>query len=280
MIPYNPCGAIVEWGRFRYDTGCRFFQNSTREDVIRWYPAVEGARVLGFPSAISQLEWDNDGDLPAWHDGVGEVPGSRKKINHMKPVLGASGQHVCGTEDDFSDGAIYTPPMPPIPYRNDGLPECCPGAIGGMVWGGQMPPFPDGGVVWKGAITFPFQAWTSAEDLRLHTNGYGDYPYLRVFWFWSGWPTGPRAWTAFLLNGTAGPWPLWYVGGAAGGTVRVWYGDVAPHTMTLLYSGPADDCWLRNFTVPPVTSEPILFIEVEVPSGIVPNPFSAQVVYP
>lgn len=150
MIPYNPCGAVVEWGRFRYRRPCRFFKDDpARVDEVIWYPAAPHARALPFPSAINQLVNSHDDTDWDWGDEIGEVPNSPKVIDHMKPIPLAIGQHQCGTATDFAEGAEYDPDAH-YPYRADGLPECCPGEIGGVEWGGQMPIPPEGGIEWGG----------------------------------------------------------------------------------------------------------------------------------
>lgn len=153
-MPYNPCGAIVDWSRFRYTTRCRFFADSDIQTDIVWYPAAEDARVLPYDSAIFNREWDRDGNLPLQGEGVGEVSDAPRRINHFPTPFGANGSHQCGTESDFAEGAIYDPDVH-VEYRSDGLPKCCPGGIGGVLWGGFQPIFGSGGVRWGGQYVQP-----------------------------------------------------------------------------------------------------------------------------
>lgn len=150
MIPYNPCGAIVDWSRFRYRTACRFFRDTDLESEIIWYPAAPNARCLPFDSAIFNREWDRDGNLPLQGKGVGEVPDAPRVISHLGTPPGAVGNHQCGTRSDFEIGAAYDPAVN-VEYRPDGLPVCCPGGVGGFLWGGRMPTLPVGGTLWGGA---------------------------------------------------------------------------------------------------------------------------------
>lgn len=140
MIPYNPCGRAVEIGRSSYRTKCRFFADSDAEADIVWYPAPPDAPALGFPSAITSSEWDvreRDGTYP-YRTGVGEVFDAPRR--RLKPAEkpAATGHHVCGTREDFEQGAKYNPALPPRLYRPDGLPVCCaPGE--GILFGAGVP---------------------------------------------------------------------------------------------------------------------------------------------
>ena len=140
MIGYNPCGRAVEIGRGSYRTKCRFFADSDAEADIVWYPALPDAPALGFPSAITSSEWDvreRDGTYP-YRTGVGEVFDAPRR--RLKPAEkpAATGHHVCGTREDFEQGAKYNPALPPRLYRADGLPVCCaPGE--GILFGAGVP---------------------------------------------------------------------------------------------------------------------------------------------
>jgi len=154
VIPNNPCGAIVDWGRFRYQRACRFFRNSDRVDRIIWYKAREEAQTIPYPVGIYNPEWDVDGEFPLVHDGIGDVWDAPKTIDHFEAPIDALGKHQCGDERDFEEGAEYDPDRPPIPYREDGLPVCCGGEeLGGIGWGGHgrlITGFANGGMSWLG----------------------------------------------------------------------------------------------------------------------------------
>ena len=158
-MPYNPCGRVVDFGRVPYRTSCRFFKDSDVETDIIWYPALPNAPVLGFPSAISSLNWGvEERDIGVYCGyRVGEVPTAERKYTNQKPKPAARGGHVCGTPEDFADGAVYDPDAPPIPYRPDGLPQCCVDG-GGVGLGWQAFPLLRGELGWYRGDASPRQA--------------------------------------------------------------------------------------------------------------------------
>lgn len=274
-MPYNPCGAIVDYGRFRYSTDCRFFRDSDVTAKIVWYPALPDAVELPFPSAITQSIWDRDGDLEPERSGVGEVTGSRRVIDHMAPVAGADGTHLCGTRSDFEVGALYDPDRPPIHYRADGLPECCPGGeIGGIAWGGlpQRPP-PSGGVFWGGdaGVGWPF-GWNNCGTC---TTGF----FCKVL---NGHPSavspvgGPGwqdTWTIVDRGGFGVTTVLYVRGPGQGATVRIW-GGAACGFLTLLHTmnGSQD----VTLTFPPSDPHDRWWVWVNDPAGL----YTPTIVHP
>jgi hypothetical protein len=119
---WNPCGAVVDYGRYPFTETIRPFRDSDEEVTIRWYPAREDAPVLPFPSCIYNRSWDLDqveaGGQPLY---LGPAPPyNRAKVNPL-----ALGNHQCGTARDFAEGGEYLPDLPPVEYRADGLPVCC-----------------------------------------------------------------------------------------------------------------------------------------------------------
>lgn len=121
---YNPCGHVVDIGHDAYTTTARLYPDSDRLFKIRWYEALPDAQPLPFPSAINNLVFERDREdwLPT---AVGEVFGapytqSRPSVNPL-----ATGDHYCGTEDDFGGRGQIDEDGPPVEYRPDGLPVCC-----------------------------------------------------------------------------------------------------------------------------------------------------------
>lgn len=156
VTPYNPCGAAVEWGRRSYRTRCRFFKDSDHESEIVWYPALPNAPVLPYPSAICSLDWDREEAELGCFAGydVGEVPLAPRTFEYIRPKPAAKGTHQCGTREDFEDGAVYSPDLPVVPYRPDGLPACCVDG-GGLGLGGYVPIDKLGGVALGGNASPP-----------------------------------------------------------------------------------------------------------------------------
>jgi hypothetical protein len=100
-----------------------------------WYPANKDAKTLPFPSAFMSRDWVPD---PEECTGVGEVYGASRNFNYKKPIPGATGEHICGTADQFA-GLAHIDFDQDVKYRANGLPVCCGvGAlVGGLLVGGK-----------------------------------------------------------------------------------------------------------------------------------------------
>lgn len=239
-MPYNPCGAIVDWGRHRYDTKCRFFDDNDIEITIRWYPALPSARCLDWPHAIYQTVWDDDNYSQPVLDQVGEVYDSPHVTSHMRAVPGADGSHVCGDQDAFENGVHYDPDIF-VPYRLDGLPTCCPGTVPkGILWGGEPLPPPQGGMLWGGtaiqaiANTVPSCPVPGAA----HIGPSGIPTAVRLG---PAYPTDQTMFFIVVDAGATGTFRVNYSGGQAGTVFlfRIVHPSFCIFSDTI-YSGPAD----------------------------------------
>lgn len=137
------------------------------ESEIIWYPALPDAPVLPFPSIITSSEWDVEERRNGYpyRTGPGEVWDAPRVRLRPQTKPAAAGKHVCGTREDFEQGAHYDPTLPPRLYRPDGLPTCCaPGR--GVLLGPAPGPIPTGGLVWTTPAMSPAGGlvWTTPGD--------------------------------------------------------------------------------------------------------------------
>lgn len=257
MIPYNPCGAIVDFARFRYDTDCRFFKDSDVTTKIRWYPALPDAKCIPFPTVVNRQEWAyGDYDQPNLV-ARGEVFHAKKVINHMQPVPGADGSHICGTPQMFLEGATYDPSAN-FPLRPDGLPECCPGAVPkGVLWGGTARPMPDKGLVYGGrALELVLECSTSCFDVgTTHLGGF--YTRLGIV-RWPFYGPGPSVY-AVVCDPSYPAQHISYESGPPG-TVSVVAIRSASFCVLdhVIYSGPSDQPFELDCAITPTTFVAIL----------------------
>lgn len=128
--------------RAGYETDCRFFEN--RPDLvsrIKWIRKLPSAPVLGIPSGIyarfqDPYPWESNEFAEVW----------RVKHNYSDPppIVGATGEHYCGTAKDHLEGATWAADLPIVTYNSRGLPQCCvpaPTTTGGIGLGGISHPF-------------------------------------------------------------------------------------------------------------------------------------------
>lgn len=135
----DPCGAVCDYIRRPYTTDCHFFRDSDQAVKIMWYPAKPDAPVLDTPSVIASLDsWVQERPLGIYTGyKVGEVPGATRTFNSAQVKPQANGQHRCGTEDEWANGAVFADATP-RPRRADGLPTCCGEMPAGVVVGGPV----------------------------------------------------------------------------------------------------------------------------------------------
>jgi len=137
MMPYNPCGRAVDFRRVPFLGVCKPFSDRQDEVEILWYPAAADAPALGFSSCMAVPNWDAAGQQ--WEGHVGMVPGAPQLFRNEKPRVIANYDHVCGSQADFTNGAVFDPDLPPVLYGVQGLPACCAAPVvpvGGAVVGG------------------------------------------------------------------------------------------------------------------------------------------------
>lgn len=123
------------------------FRDSDELVDFVWYPALDDAPVLPYPSIFLDGVWD---DWDYEQDGVGLVYTPRIKNNWQGEKQQALAKHICGSATDFALGGVYDPEAPPVVYGTNGLPVCCGVAnvdLGGIGMGGHvmpayMPPAP------------------------------------------------------------------------------------------------------------------------------------------
>lgn len=103
---------------------------------IQWYKAAPGAPSLGFPTSFMSLDWlsstdtreqPNYQDQP-WEQRPGEVFGEARPYTPRPVPIGLNYAHVCGTPEEFVDGAGFDP-FREVEYDEQGLPLCCRGPI-------------------------------------------------------------------------------------------------------------------------------------------------------
>lgn len=199
----NPCGALCDFMRRPYTVRCRPFRDSDLETDLVWYPALDTAPALPFPSAFTSLIW---ADEPWDHDGPGEIYVDTIKNNWEKARPNALGTHQCGTREDYVLGCVYDPNPPFVEYLPGQIPLCCGNNFlgsGGGVGGGRA------------AVTTlhpPCASCTCATEISLDTDyswhftaGSGDF---RQWWVLRGIAT-PGVYRVTMV--AAPPIPLFQV---------------------------------------------------------------------
>ena len=134
---------------------------------ISWYPANKGAPCLDVESVFVSLDnWCQERELGVYTGyKVGEVPLRDRTYNGAKPKPNANGQHRCGTDEEWHDGAVFAQAVD-RPRRADGLPSCCGELPAGIVIGGKAL---TGGI--RGGVLFSgrFDQTTASTDCTATT---------------------------------------------------------------------------------------------------------------
>lgn len=105
-----------------YRTRCRFWRDSMEEAEIRWVEARPNALVMDTESIIVNSFQEADKEL--W-SGVGEVWGKARPYTGQRAPAGLTGDHVCGTPEDFAQGGHYDTGPPEVRYGATGFSLCC-----------------------------------------------------------------------------------------------------------------------------------------------------------
>jgi hypothetical protein len=234
---------------------------------IRWYPTLANAVALPFPTEVNRREWDDDNYDQPILDQVGEVFGAVKKINHMLPIPGADGQHVCGTADQFRYGAVYDPTAN-YPMRADGLPVCCPGAVPkGIVWGGAQRPAPGMGFVWGGqGGTLATLGQESCVNALAGGAGHAGEPSFGFITPTDG-PTQTEEWWYYDVQSFGYASAQFDFFGGPADQVTVYTTPNLCGTLTAIHTGPATEAYTLVIPAPPAAFFRIL-VRVTDPAGI------------
>ena len=128
---------MVDYIRRPYSTLARFFKDDEGPPVIiQWYAAAPDAPTLERGTSFMALDWTSSTDAslnPNWPDEPwlqrpGEMFEAARPFSPWPTPLGLDYAHVCGTEAEFIDGAVFDPDLE-VKYDEQGLPLCCNGPI-------------------------------------------------------------------------------------------------------------------------------------------------------
>jgi hypothetical protein len=91
---------------------------------IKWYRAPPGAKVFPGYSRFGIGYWANQD-----YDWFGPGQQLPKPLEYDKGICppNVTGQSFCGSLQDFAEGGLYDPTLPPVVYDQYGIPTCCPG---------------------------------------------------------------------------------------------------------------------------------------------------------
>lgn len=107
------------------------FAATRRATKVRWYNAPKGAKRLPFPTAFALSDF-----LSKWERvevQYGEDPFYRWQWDNGSPPQGATGQHYCGTPEDFDVPKKWSPDLPTLVRGPTGLPCCCAPVVCGSL---------------------------------------------------------------------------------------------------------------------------------------------------
>ncbi len=112
-MPMSPCGMAVDMLRSCYRTRMRVTKESTQLASVRWFFCAPDAKPLPFMTPFSSTNWSTE---QCFDDGPGEQPGEPKIYDKGERNPAYTGQHYCGTEQDFQGG--NEPSGPVLGWRN------------------------------------------------------------------------------------------------------------------------------------------------------------------
>jgi hypothetical protein len=121
--------------RTGYLARVRPWRDAPGDVEIRWYRCPPGARALGVPSLFRSNHWESHPYL--WAAGRGEVFNSVTRVFPFRSPPGVTGQHRCGSDQDFAEGGTRNESIPAYPRADDGIAECCRPPLGLLVIDGQ-----------------------------------------------------------------------------------------------------------------------------------------------
>jgi hypothetical protein len=128
-VPFDPCGQVMDVGRFCYSTEAQFFRDDPRTATIRWYRAADDAEFFPTAHKWGQLSWYTE---PWAATGVGEVYGAKRVWSNGFTPPTATGQGHFGALEDFQLGAAFdaSSSTPRDPW---GLADACGGGDPGLL---------------------------------------------------------------------------------------------------------------------------------------------------
>jgi hypothetical protein len=100
----------------------RFYADDpTKITEVQWYFVPEDGPWLGRSYSFGSLTWDKKDGIP--EPSIGEVYHPQPYANGRPPYCVRPGG-ICGTVDQWINGALTTDPVPPD-YPDTQIPECC-----------------------------------------------------------------------------------------------------------------------------------------------------------
>lgn len=124
MIPFNPCGRIVDFLKDEYEVDVHPYRDAPEVGRIRWYKVGDDAPVLPYDSILNTL-YQHEQRLWTEDPTRGEVPFTQRVAPPNHPPVQPVGDHVCGTPQDFAEGGLYDPEAVNPPVDRWGIPMCC-----------------------------------------------------------------------------------------------------------------------------------------------------------
>ena len=122
MIPFHPCGQVVDLLRHCYKSKMRLWQDDPTETEIRWFRAPPGAKILDGVSVLRSWQTWLRGEENT--SGIGEVTGISYPYDKGANPVGYTGQHQCGEKKVFERGGIHNQD-PEIETEANGSAACC-----------------------------------------------------------------------------------------------------------------------------------------------------------
>ena len=118
---FNPCGFAVDVGRRPYRVKMRIWDSpdAPLADVYYYRTTLP---FLPFPTLFASRDYT---DRPWPQDVLGEQWWSPRPYDGLESIPGLTGDHFCGTPQDFEFGPTWPPVGPELEYDADGIPTCC-----------------------------------------------------------------------------------------------------------------------------------------------------------
>lgn len=125
---------IVDLLRSCYSTKMRFYRDAPGvETMVDWFFCEPDAKFLPFRTVFNSGNWWSD---KTTSPPLGEVAGAPRPWRNGQPPAPYDGQAPCGNDQKFLEGDAL-PPNPPIERLANGMPTCCAGGDGGLLYFGS-----------------------------------------------------------------------------------------------------------------------------------------------